>query len=102
MANVLKKSKVSLVDPAKNWEAVNQVFQERFPEPQTCLLLFRRHRFPPGARPVAPGWNALPTSTKLTILLALLVSSSPACRPAGFVLPDLDPRPRHRFREPDR
>lgn len=39
MANVLK-IKVSLVDPAKNWPAVYQVFQEQFPEPRPVITCF--------------------------------------------------------------
>src|SRR5512132_4068621 len=33
MANVLR-IKVALVEPAKNWDAVKGIFQERFPEPR--------------------------------------------------------------------
>ena len=39
MANVLK-IKVSLVDPAKNWGAVNDVFLECFPEPRPVCSCF--------------------------------------------------------------
>ena len=39
MANVLK-IKVALVDPAKNWDAVNAIFQERFPEPRPVCSCF--------------------------------------------------------------
>ena len=39
MANVLR-IKVSLVDPAKNWGAVYEVFQERFPEPRPVFSCF--------------------------------------------------------------
>jgi enamine deaminase RidA (YjgF/YER057c/UK114 family) len=39
MANVLK-IKVSLVDPANNWDAVNRVFQEHFPEPRPVCCCF--------------------------------------------------------------
>ena len=39
MADVLR-IKVSLVDPAKNWPAVNAVFQERFPEPRPVVSCF--------------------------------------------------------------
>jgi 2-iminobutanoate/2-iminopropanoate deaminase len=39
MANVLR-IKVSLVEPAKNWDAVYEVFQERFPEPRPVCSCF--------------------------------------------------------------
>lgn len=39
MANVLR-IKVSLVDPAKNWDAVYEVFQARFPEPRPVCSCF--------------------------------------------------------------
>jgi 2-iminobutanoate/2-iminopropanoate deaminase len=39
MANVLR-IKVSLVDPAKNWDAVFAVLQERFPEPRPVCSCF--------------------------------------------------------------
>jgi 2-iminobutanoate/2-iminopropanoate deaminase len=39
MANALR-IKVSLVDPATNWGAVNEVFQERFPEPRPVCSCF--------------------------------------------------------------
>ena len=39
MANVLK-IKVSLVDPARNWPAVYQVYQEQFPEPRPVITCF--------------------------------------------------------------
>ena len=39
MANVLR-IKVSLVDPARNWPAVNAVFEERFPEPRPVVSCF--------------------------------------------------------------
>ena len=39
MANVLR-IKVALVDPAKNWDAVNGIFQERFPEPRPVCSCF--------------------------------------------------------------
>jgi enamine deaminase RidA (YjgF/YER057c/UK114 family) len=39
MANVLKV-KVSLVDPEKNWEGMNEVFNEFFPEPRPVCSYF--------------------------------------------------------------
>jgi enamine deaminase RidA (YjgF/YER057c/UK114 family) len=39
MANVLR-IKVSLVDPARNWNAVAEVFRERFPEPTPVCTCF--------------------------------------------------------------
>lgn len=39
MANVLKV-KVSLVDPEKNWEGMNEVFNQYFPEPRPVYSCF--------------------------------------------------------------
>ena len=39
MANVLR-IKVSLVDPARNWNAVADVFRERFPDPAPVCTCF--------------------------------------------------------------
>lgn len=39
MANVLKV-KVSLVDPEKNWDAMNEVFNQFFPEPRPVYSCF--------------------------------------------------------------
>jgi enamine deaminase RidA (YjgF/YER057c/UK114 family) len=39
MANVLR-IKVSLVDPARNWDAVADVFRERFPDPKPVCTCF--------------------------------------------------------------
>jgi enamine deaminase RidA (YjgF/YER057c/UK114 family) len=39
MANVLR-IKVSLVDPARNWDGVTDVFRERFPDPKPVCTCF--------------------------------------------------------------
>ena len=39
MANVLR-IKVSLVDPARNWDGVADVFRERFPDPKPVCTCF--------------------------------------------------------------
>jgi 2-iminobutanoate/2-iminopropanoate deaminase len=39
MANVLR-IKVSLVDPARNWDGVGDVFRERFPDPKPVCTCF--------------------------------------------------------------
>ena len=39
MANVLRIT-VSLVDPAKNWDSVADVFRERFPDPKPVCTCF--------------------------------------------------------------
>jgi len=39
MGNVLR-IRVSLVDPAKNWNAVRQVFEQHFPEPRPVCSCF--------------------------------------------------------------